>query len=230
MAAAWESISASWYGAEQPLCLGVEQAEAAVAAGQNADLHGAELIGQPGYATAADCAILGELQELKPPAAIHGKAAAVCKAELVQRAVCCRTCDLVRLTRGIAREQPLRLAVLLDILADERAVRGQPERVQLRRLRQGESVLRAVGGDGAQGDLAIFGIGEAEAVAADGKIAAHRLGVRISLQQQSIRAAVSGETEHTESAFLCTIAGQSLLAGEGEQPLQFTGELYEAAL
>ena len=136
----------------------------------------------------------------------------------------------MRLARGIAREQPLRLAVLLDILADERAVRGQPERVQLRRLRQGESVLRAVGGDGAQGDLAIFGIGIAEAVAADSKIAAHRLGVRISLQQQSIRAAVSGETVDAESAFLCTIAGQSLLAGEGEQPLQLTGELYEAAL
>lgn len=120
-------------------------------------MHGAELIGQPGYATAADRAILGELQELKPPAAIHGKAAAVCKAELVQRAVRSRACDLVRLARGIAREQPLRLAVLLDILADERAAIGQPERVQLRRLRQGESVLRAVGGDGAQGDLTVFG-------------------------------------------------------------------------
>ena len=78
--------------------------------------------------------------------------------------------------------------------------------------------------------MAIFGIGIAEAVAADSKIAAHRLGVRISLQQQSIRAAVSGETVDAESAFLCTIAGQSLLAGEGEQPLQLTGELYEAAL
>ena len=126
-----ETISAIWHGAEQPLRLGVEQAEAAVAAGQNADLHGAELIGQPGYATAADRAILGELQELKPPAAIHGKAAAVCKAELIQRAVCCRTCDLVRLARGIAREQPLRLAVLFDILADERAAIGQPERCLL---------------------------------------------------------------------------------------------------
>ena len=78
--------------------------------------------------------------------------------------------------------------------------------------------------------MAIFGIGIAEAVTADSKIAAHRLGVRIGLQQQSIRAAVSGETVNTESAFLCTIAGQSLLAGEGEQPLQFTGEFYEAAL
>ncbi len=38
-AAAWETISAIWHGAEQPLRLGVEQAEAAVAAGQDADLH-----------------------------------------------------------------------------------------------------------------------------------------------------------------------------------------------
>ena len=38
-AAAWETISASWHGAEQPLRFGVEQAEAAVAAGQDADLH-----------------------------------------------------------------------------------------------------------------------------------------------------------------------------------------------
>lgn len=113
-------------------------------------MHGAELIGQLRYTAAADLAVPGKLQELKPPAAIHGKAAAVCKAELIQRAVRSRACDLVRLARGIAREQPLRLAVLFDILADERAVRGQPERVQLRRLRQGESVLRAVGGDGAQ--------------------------------------------------------------------------------
>ena len=83
-----------------------------------------------------------------------------------------------------------------------------------------DSVLRAVGGDGAQGDLAIFGIGEAEAVTADGKIAAHRLGVRISLQQQSICAAVRGETVNTESAAVRAVAGKSLLAGEGEQTMQ----------
>ena len=68
------------------------------------------------------------------------------------------------------------------------------------------------------------------AMTLDGKIAAHRLGVRIGLQQQSIRAAVSGETVDAESAAVRAVAGKSLLAGEGEQPLQFTGELYEAAL
>ena len=83
--------------------------------------------------------MLVELQEHARIVVVIDERAAV---ELVEQrliAVAVRDPGIAAVLRGVEA----RNGVGLD---DERAVRGQPERVQLRRLRQGESVLRAVGG------------------------------------------------------------------------------------